>query len=162
MKKLLVMVVALSVMVLGGCNMLIEDDFNAYLDDRNDLIDKETKLFEQAQADFSKLIEDPNAKEQVQKTIDKYEALVKEAEGIRSDKIDDLKTSQDHFVKAIQSNAEGMKLSLSAFEKQDAELDKKSQTMFEEAQKAGKKSESELEKFAEDNDFTLEETKSKE
>ncbi|MQR97032.1 hypothetical protein [Fictibacillus phosphorivorans] len=142
--------------------MLIEDDFNAYLDDRNDLIDKETKLFEQAQADFSKLIEDPNAKEQVQKTIDKYEALVKEAEGIRSDKIDDLKTSQDHFVKAIQSNAEGMKLSLSAFEKQDAELDKKSQTMFEEAQKAGKKSESELEKFAEDNDFTLEETEKKE
>ncbi|MBH0172535.1 hypothetical protein IHV09_03155 [Fictibacillus sp. 23RED33] len=162
MKKLIVLIVALSVMVLGGCNMLIEDDFNAYLDDRNNLIDKETKLFEQAQTDFAKMIEDPNAKEQVKKTIDKYEALVKEAEGISSDKLEDLKTSQDHFVKAIQSNAEGMKLSLSAFEKQDTELDKKSQTKFEEAQKAGKKSESELEKFAEDNDFTLEETETKE
>lgn len=162
MKKLLVLVVAISVIVLGGCNMLIEDDFNAYLDDRNKLIDKETKLFEQAQTDFAKMIENPNAKEEVQKTIDKYEALVKEAEGISSEKIEDLKTSQDHFVKAIQSNAEAMKLSLSAFEKQDMELDKKSQTMFEEAQKAGKKSESELEKFAEDNDFTLEETETKE
>ncbi len=50
-----------------------------------------------------------------------------------------------------------MKLSLSAFEKQDTKLDEESFAKFQEAQEFGKTSETELEKFAEDNNFTFEE-----
>ncbi len=158
MKKLLVMVVALSVMVLGGCNMLIEDDFNAYLDDRNKLIKKDMELSKQVETDFEKMLQDPTAKEELETTIADYEALAKEAEGISLNELDDLKKSQDLFVKNIKTRAEAMKLSLTAIEKQDVELDEKSYTMLEEAEKMSEKSQNELEKFAEDNNFTLEET----
>ncbi|MBH0170259.1 MULTISPECIES: hypothetical protein [Fictibacillus] len=158
MKKLLVMVVALSVIVLGGCNMLIEDDFNTYLDDRNKLIKKDMELSKKVETDFEKMLQDPTAKEELENTIADYEALAKEAEGISLNELDDLKKSQDLFVKNIKTRAEAMKLSLTAIEEQDVELDEKSYTMLEEAEKMSEKSQSELEKFAEDNNFTLEET----
>ncbi|MDM5317202.1 hypothetical protein QUF49_14430 [Fictibacillus sp. b24] len=161
MKRIALLFAALCLMLLG-CNLLMEDDFNAYLDDRNKLINKEIKAFEEAKENFAAMMEDPNAKAQVEKSIEKYEALVKEAESMNFDKLEDLSKSQENFIKAIQSNAEGLKLSLSAFEKQDTALDEESYAKFIEAQDFGKKSETELEKFAEDNNFTLEETKTNE
>ncbi|MED1865954.1 hypothetical protein P4V41_21115 [Fictibacillus nanhaiensis] len=158
MKKMLGLVVAISVMVLSGCNMLIEDDFNAYLDDRNKLIKKDMELSKQVDSEFEKMAQDPTAKEELVTIIANYEALAGEAKEISLNELDDLKSSQDLFVKNIETRAEAMKLSLTAIEEQDVELDEKSRTMLEEAEKMSEKSQSELEKFADDNNFTLEET----
>jgi len=116
------------------------------------------ELSKQVETDFEKMLQDPTAKVELETTIADYKALAKEAEGISLNELDDLKKSQDLFVKNIKTRAEAMKLSLTAIEEQDVELDEKSYTMLEEAEKMSEKSQSELEKFAEDNNFTLEET----